>query len=151
MSADENPLDIAPREFRIDDYDALVRLWSDSGLSYKPAGRDRLDRIQEDLRHGNAIFLVAETKGKLVGSILGTHDGRKGWINRLAVAPALRRKGIARMLVTEVEKRLSQLGIEIVACLIEDWNSESMKAFQNLGYTRHPDIVYLTKRKNPEV
>jgi hypothetical protein len=55
------------------------------------------------------------------------------------------------MLVTGVEKRLSRLGIGLIACLIEDWNCESMRVFEKLGYTRHPDVVYLTKRKSQDV
>jgi len=95
--------------------------------------------------------LVAETNGKLVGSIFGTHDGRRGWINRLAVAPEFRRQGIARMLVAKVEKCLSELGIEIVASLIEAWNTKSMQAFERLGYKRHSDVFYFSKRKNSDV
>jgi pyridoxine/pyridoxamine 5'-phosphate oxidase len=53
--------------------------------------------------------------------------------------------------VSEVEKRLSERGIEIFAGQIEDWNETSMLLFERLGYTRHDDIIYFTKRKNPEV
>jgi len=139
------------REFRIEDYDALIALWNDAGLQYRPRGRDRREKIERELESGKAVFLVAETEGRLVGSVLGTHDGRRGWINRLAVAPKLRHKGIARMLVAEVEKRLLNLGIEIVACLVEDWNIGSIRTFERLGYIAHPDILYLTKRKHPDV
>ena len=87
----------------------------------------------------------------MVGAILGTHDGRKGWINRLAVAPDQRRLGIAQKLVGAVEQRLIDLGIEIFACQIEDWNETSMTVFDRLGYTRHADIIYFTKRLRPDV
>ena len=137
--------------FRIEDYDRLISLWQDAGLPYKPKGRDRRECIDRELKTSAAIFLVAEREGKLIGSIFGSHDGRKGWINRLAVAPAQRRQGLGARLVREVEERLHDLGIEIIACLIEDWNTVSMEAFQRMGYKRHDDIVYLSKRKNPEV
>jgi ribosomal protein S18 acetylase RimI-like enzyme len=142
---------IVIREFYPEDYDALLKLWDDAKLPYKPKGRDRRDKIEHELKQNNAIFFVAETNGKLVGSIFGTHDGRKGWINRLAVAPEFRKQGIARMLVAKVEKCLSELGIEIVASLIEAWNTKSMQAFERLGYKRHSDVFYFSKRKNTEV
>ena len=72
----------------------------------------------------------------------------KGQINRLAVDPNFRKQGIAQMLVTAVENRFSELGINIVACLVEDWNIKSMQAFERLGYNKHSDITYLSKRKN---
>jgi len=75
------------RELSIGDYDALVALWDESGLPYKPAGRDARGHIARELEGPSSIFLVAEVDGKLAGAVLGTHDGRKGWINRLSVAP----------------------------------------------------------------
>jgi ribosomal protein S18 acetylase RimI-like enzyme len=139
------------REFRPDDYDALVTLWDESRLPYKPYGRDKRDRLEREITKPNAIFLVAEVEGKLVGSVLATHDGRKGWINRLAVTPALRQRGIARMLLAEAEDRLCRQGIEIVACLVEDWNTDSARFFEKLGYNRFEGITYFTKRKHPQV
>jgi len=88
--------------------------------------------------------------GKLVGSVIGTHDGRKGWINRLAVHPSYRHRGLAKRLVAEVEGRLSQLGLEVIACLILRENTASLQLFQSLGYERAWNAVYLSKRKNPE-
>jgi ribosomal protein S18 acetylase RimI-like enzyme len=142
---------ITLRPLQIQDYESLVALWEKAGLPFKPRGRDRRENIARELHAPTAIFLVAESDGRLVGSILGTHDGRKGWINRLAVDPAYRRQGIGRRLVEAVEQRLEQLGIEIVACLIEDWNKDSLAAFQAMGYVKHDDIYYFSKRKSPEV
>ena len=139
------------REFCMEDYDALIKLWDGAQLLYRPKGRDSRTKIECELKQGNIIFLVAEINGKLVGSILGTHDGRKGWINRLAVDANFRRQNIARRLVAEVESRLSALGIEVVACLIEKWNTQSMQVFQRLGYEKYSDIAYFSKRRNPEV
>src|SRR5665647_1146101 len=87
------------RDFQLQDYDDVVRLWMEAGLPFRPQGRDRLERVAAELLGGTAVFLLAEAEGKSVGVVLGTHDGRKAWINRLAVAPAFRRRGIARLLV----------------------------------------------------
>ncbi len=141
--------DVKIRRFRIEDYDALIALWDEARLSYRPKGRDRRDKIEKEIRHSNAVFLVAEANDKLVGSVFGTHDGRKGWINRVAVSPACRKQGIGARLVKEAEKRLEDLGIEIIACLIEDRNTVSRAVFERLGYKRHTDITYFSKRKCP--
>jgi ribosomal protein S18 acetylase RimI-like enzyme len=150
VSTDRNASKIVLREYRPEEYDALIRLWEEAGLECKPAGRDRRDRIDQELTRRNAIFVIAESGGRMVGSLLGTHDGRKGWINRLAVTPEFRGLGVGRMLVEEVEKRLSEAGIEITACLIEQWNSESMEFFERLGYEKHRNVFYFTKRRHPD-
>ena len=54
-------------------------------------------------------------------------------------------------MVEEVERRLNERGIGIFACFIEDWNIDSMKVFEKLGYTEFKGIKYYTKRKYPEI
>lgn len=141
----------AIREMRAEDYHALVSLWEASGLPYRPDGRDRLEAISRELEGPCSVFLVAEVDGKVVAGVLGTHDGRKGWINRLVVAPKYQRKGIGKALVWEIEERLDAMGIEIIACQVEDWNRESMAFFKRIGYCHHTDVHYLSKRKHADV
>ncbi len=139
------------RDLKPGDYDELIALWEAAGLPYRPRGRDGRKRIAREIGGACSIFLAAEERGEsLVGAVLGTHDGRKGWINRLAVRPEHRGRGIGSALVAAVEERLRAMGIEIVTCLIEDWNEESMAFFERIGYVRHPDIVYFSKRRSPE-
>ena len=138
------------RELRPEDYGGLIALWEEAGLPCRPYGRDGRDRIAREIEGNCSIFLAIEEKGMLIGAVLGTHDGRKGWINRLAVLPEQRGRGIGRALINEVEGRLLEQGIEIVTCLIEDWNESSMAFFERLGYLPHRDIVYYSKRRSPD-
>ena len=138
------------RDFRIEDYDAVTALWRDAGLAFRPNGRDRREAIAREIEGDRALFLVAEEGTRVVGVVFGTHDGRKGWINRLAVALNHRRRGLAKALVGEVEARLRRLGIGIVGCLIEQENEISQAAFAELGYKRHPEIIYHAKRFTAE-
>ena len=142
---------ISIRKLTIDDHDTLCALWEGAGLPYRPNGRDTREHIASQINGGCSIYLAAEEDGRIVGAILGTHDGRKGWLNRLAVSPDHRGRGIATMLVRAVEETCIELGIEIFACQIEDWNTTSMSIFDHLGYTRHADIIYFTKRLRPNV
>jgi len=142
--------DVTIRDMTLDDYDAAARLWSDAGLPYRPLGRDRPDKMRVEMERGTAVFLVAESGGDLVGVVLGTHDGRRGWINRLAVAPAHQRRGIAGRLVREVESRVEALGIEIVAAIIESENEVSLGFFQAIGYVHNPEIEYVSKRRSAD-
>jgi ribosomal protein S18 acetylase RimI-like enzyme len=137
------------RPFHIDDYDAVVALWRLTGLPFKPLGRDRRNRIEIEIKGRQCIFLVAEFKGQIIGTILANHEGRKGWINRLAVHPDHQRRGLAGHLLSAAENRLAEAGIEIIACLIEQESASSMTFFEQAGYTRHPDIFYFTKKKSP--
>lgn len=139
------------RDFKLEDYMALVHLWQQVGLPYKPKGRDAKEKIAREILQPTAIFLIAESDDRIIGAVLGTQDGRKGWINRLAVAPGFQGQGLGRRLIEAAEQRLEEAGIEIVACLIEDWNTVSQIVFTKCGYSRHDDIHYYSKRKNADV
>ena len=80
----------------------VLSLWARAGLAVDVEGRDSSDSLQEQLETFSETYLVAEDDGRIVGVALGTHDGRKGWINRLAVDPAHRRRGVAEALVREI-------------------------------------------------
>lgn len=142
---------VSVRELRDDDYDALVALWREAGLPYRPRGRDTREALARQLKEDNAVYLVAEVDGAFVGAVLGSHDGRKGWINRLAVHPDYRRRSVGALLVAEVERHLAARGIAIFACLVEDWNEGSKAFFEKVGYKPFPGISYFTKRKSDDV
>ncbi len=141
------------REFRIEDYDRVMTLWAEGGLPLKPRGRDSRENVVRQIGLPNVRFLVAEEGkgGRVIGTVLATHDGRKGWINRLAVDAAARRKGIGARLVGAAESWLESQGMDILACLIEEDNAVSMAVFEKLGYKKHPEIIYFAKRKYPGV
>jgi N-acetylglutamate synthase len=142
--------EVTIRAMTLDDYDAVTRLWTEAGLPYRPLGRDRREKIRIEMERGTAVFLVAEAGGDLVGVVLGTHDGRRGWINRLAVAPAYQRRGIAGRLVREVEQRVEALGIEIVAALVESENEASLGFFRAIDYLHSPEVEYVSKRRSAD-
>lgn len=137
------------RPFSIEDYDKVITLWHEANLSTRPQGRDSRDRISTQIENGITIFLVADVEGEITGTVLGTHDGRKGWINRLAVCPNYRRQGIATKLVKELEEKFEEMGLEVTACLIEVDNKLSMEFFKKLGYGEWTG-KYFSKRKSLE-
>jgi N-acetylglutamate synthase len=136
------------RDMTIRDYDAVTRVWTEAGLAYRPQGRDRREKMQVEMERGGALFVVAEAGGEIVGVTLGTHDGRRGWINRLAVLPGYQRRGIARRLVHTVEERADALGIDIVAALIEEDNEASKAFFRSIDYLGSQDVQYFSKRRS---
>lgn len=131
-------------------YAAILDLWQRAGLSVRPAGRDAPEAFAQQLQGGQQRVIGLRDGQKLIAVAILTHDGRKGWINRLAVDPAYRRRGLAGRLVAEAERWFTQtLGLEIWAALIEGDNQASLSLFDALGYQRH-DVVYVSKRTRPE-
>ena len=134
-----------------EDYDAIIDVWKAAGLSFRPIGRDSKEEIIRQIKLDPEMFLGAFVDSQMIGMIMGSYDSRKGWLNRLAVIPEHQGKGIARVLVEEMEKRLKAKGFRIIATMIEDGHDASMELFKKAGYVIHDDITYLTKREDADV
>ncbi|MCK5050172.1 MAG: GNAT family N-acetyltransferase [Candidatus Cloacimonetes bacterium] len=133
------------------EFNSLIDIWVKSSLPYKPVGRDSEENIKRQLQLNNNRFFVAEIEEELVGVIIASHNGRKGWINRLAVLPKFKGKGIATSLMKKSEEFFLSNNIKIFACLIEDWNDQSMEFFLKKEYIEHKDIIYYTKKVDPKI
>ena len=131
--------------------DDIFALWKRAGLPIKPKGRDVPERIRERMKKGTDVFFGIFENDRLVAVILVTHDGRKRWLNRMAVDPALRGRGMAKQLISHAETHLKKEGIHIFTALIEEYNEVSLQLFQSCGYHLHRDIFYLAKRDYPDV
>ena len=153
MPAKDLSAELVIGDFGSGDYDSVIALWTAAGLPLKPRGRDSRENLLRQTELPYVLLLVARdgVAGRIVGTVLATHDGRKGWINRLAVDEGLRRRGLGARLVRAAEGWLEAQGMDILACLIEGDNALSMAVFEKLGYTKHTDIIYFAKRKYPGV
>lgn len=138
------------RRLQKSDYDEIIALFRICGLNPRTKGRDSRSSITGQLRSNRASYLGAFDGGRLVGTVLGTHDTRKGWINRLAVHPDYRRRGIANRLVRSCERALRANGLEMFAALIETENKSSEALFRSLRYEIMP-MTYARKKMREAV
>ncbi|MER6592679.1 GNAT family N-acetyltransferase [Micromonospora purpureochromogenes] len=124
------------REFCWRDYDDVAALWAATGRDVLPRGE-----LTAKLTRDPQLFLVAEVDGVIAGVVLGTYDGRRGWILRLAVDPAHRRQGIATVLVGELEARFTAVGCPRVNLLVMPDSTAALRFWQTLGYLPMPDVL----------
>jgi ribosomal protein S18 acetylase RimI-like enzyme len=142
---------ISIRPLRPEDYDVICDLWASAGLQARLTGRDAREAYLAQLEQFPTTYLGAEADGRLVGVVLGTHDFRRGWINRLAVRPDCQGRGVARALLEACENALRECGIEIHCALIEGGNETSRKAFERCGYVEFLPVHYYRKRDRPDI
>jgi ribosomal protein S18 acetylase RimI-like enzyme len=130
---------IAIRDCRPKDIEHVLALWREAEAI--PSITDNTDDLRRAVADNPAHVLVAAVDGQLVGSIIGTFDGWRGNIYRLAVHPGYRRRGIARRLVAEVERRLVQEGAKRITALVEKNHPWATGFWEAVGYGADSRIV----------
>ena len=122
------------------DYPAVFHLWEMAGSGIHLRRSDELGELHKKLQRDPDLFLLAEIDGALVGSVLGGFDGRRGMMYHLAVAAEYRRRGIASLLVDELEKRLRAKGCIRYYLLVAKDNLEAVRFYERRGWKQMDDL-----------
>jgi ribosomal protein S18 acetylase RimI-like enzyme len=131
------------RPFCMDDYEQVIDLWLRAGIKVGPS--DSREGISQRLQRDADLFLVAvDGQDSVIGAVLGGFDGRRGWVNHLAVEPARQRYGIGKALVTLVEERLRSRGCLKVNLLVAGDNTGVLGFYDKLGF-QSGDVVFMEK------
>jgi ribosomal protein S18 acetylase RimI-like enzyme len=112
----------------------VLELWTAAGSL--PTVTDSSAGLARLLASDPQALLVAEFAGVLVGSLIAAWDGWRGNFYRLAVSPEHRRKGLARMLLGEGERRLRERGAVRLTAIVADDEAVAMAFWQAADYER---------------
>jgi ribosomal protein S18 acetylase RimI-like enzyme len=136
------------REIRFpEDYPQVQTLWErmDKGVSL---GRsDTPEEIQKKLARDPDLFLVAEVEDRIIGTVIGGYDGRRGLLYHLAVEASFRGQGIGSRLMEEIESRLRAKGCLRCYLMVLVDNDEAIRYYENRGWEAMNQHVY-TYAKN---
>lgn len=127
------------QECGLEEAQSLLVLWrrAEATVTYT----DAIEDIQRVIGDPATVVLVAVADDQLVGSIIGTFDGWRGNLYRLAVHAGYRRRGIARKLVSNIEKRLVGRGVKRITALAEKDHPWATAFWDARGYEVDPNMV----------
>ncbi|MBA4698159.1 MAG: GNAT family N-acetyltransferase [Ruminococcus sp.] len=138
------------RIMTIDDYDGVYRLWKKiKGFGLRSVDDSR-EGVQRFLRRNPATSVVAEEDGKIVGSILCGHDGRRGCLYHVCVDSQYRRRGIGKEMVVKAMEALRQEEINKVSLIAFTKNDIGNAFWNTIGWTRRLDLNYYDFALNEE-
>ncbi len=116
------------------DYLAVRALWEHAGPGVQLSASDSPTELSKKLARDPELFLVAQWEARLVGTVIGGFDGRRGLVYHLAVEQPMRRQGIGRALMRELEKRLGALGCRKCYLLLTRDNPDALAFYQEEGW-----------------
>jgi ribosomal protein S18 acetylase RimI-like enzyme len=128
------------------DAEHLAELWEAAGLKVRAA--DVPAELSAVLARDPGLVVVAEDADGLAAAVLGTFDGRRGWVSRLATRPGRREHGYASALLAELERRLAARGCRKVNLLIEQDNNKVTGFYRQHGYTED-QLIFMEKWLTP--
>jgi len=131
------------RPFREEDTDEVVALWTACQL-VRPWNDPRAD-IARKLTEQPQLFLVGDVDGRIVATAMAGYDGHRGWVHYLAVDPTMRRSGLGRQLMGEVERLLRGRGCPKLNLQVRSDNLQVLAFYRGLGYGED-QVVSLGKR-----
>ena len=132
------------RSYRPTDYAGFLRLWEACGFDLSL--NDAEEVLAARCADPHSFFLVGEADGEIVASIMGHMERRWGWVQRLAVHPNYRRKGLGRQLTQEGERRLGALGAYRAVLLTRRDSTPAVELYRSLGYETWEPVIVMSRR-----
>jgi len=130
------------RVMTIEDYDGVYALWKKIkgfGIRSIDDSREGVDRF---LKRNPTTSVVAEKDGRIVGSILCGHDGRRGCLYHVCVDEQYRRHGIGKEMVVFAMKALKEEKINKVSLIAFTENDIGNAFWNTIGWTERLDVNY---------
>ena len=126
----------------------VIDLWKKCNLikSWNDPNKD----IDRKLKVNDNLFLIVEFNKVIIGSAMIGYDGHRGSLYYLAVDPKHQGKGVGKMLMKEIEKRLIEIGCPKINVFIRNSNIEVKEFYQSIDYEEQNCLVY-GKRLIPDL
>ncbi len=137
-------MDIEIRIMSSSDYSGAIDLWKAlPGLGLSSA--DDFSAIDLFLRKNPDTCFVAVNEGKIIGTVLGGNDGRRGYIYHLAVHQNFQKIGLGKALLEKCLLSLRSEGIKKCHIFVISSNTEGLDFWTKMGWLLRNDILIMSK------
>lgn len=138
------------RVMTADDYDDVHALWMKiHGFGIRSIDDSRAG-IARFLKRNPKTSVVAIEDGKIVGSILCGHDGRRGCFYHVCVDEEYRMRGIGKGMVVKAMEALKEEEINKVSLIAFTRNDVGNAFWKQIGWTKREDLNYYEFTLNEE-
>lgn len=127
------------REMTIDDYEEVYLMWQTTSKRALSKA-DEKPQIERYLKHNAGMSQVAVIDGKIVGTVLAGHDGRRGFIHHMAVMSEYRRKRIGHSLAERAIQKIQSEGIDKTHIFCYQNNETGQSFWRDFGFVKRDDV-----------
>ena len=138
------------RVMTADAYEGVYALWMKiKGFGIRSIDDSR-EGVERFLKRNPATSVVAVEDGKIVGSILCGHDGRRGCFYHVCVDEEYRMRGIGKGMVVKAMEALKDEKINKVSLIAFTKNDIGNAFWKQIGWTKREDLNYYEFTLNEE-
>jgi len=127
----------------IEHYEEVYQLWKAvEGIGLSKA--DSKDNVIKLLTRNEGLSFIVIIDNKIIGAILGSHDGRRGYMHHLAVDLNYRYNGIGKSLVNKCLEKFKEIGLEKSHIFVFKDNEPAIKFWNRMSYKLRNDISIMS-------
>jgi putative acetyltransferase len=130
------------------DLDDVLALWSTTdGVGLNEC--DTPEQLRAFLDRNPGLSLLARDGTRLAGAVLCGHDGRRGYLDHMAVLPEYRGRGLGRQMVESCLASLAALGILKCNIFLYADNESGQQFWNRCGWAARHDLKVLQRKTVP--
>lgn len=133
------------REYKAEDFDALIQLWEPLNLGNAKRGDDNAV-IQQTLKNGGKLIVMETDKGQIVASAWLTNDGRRIYLHHFGIHKKWQGKGYAKKLMEECLQFAKQKKMQIKLEVHKD-NKAAIELYKSGGFKYLGDYLVFIIRE----
>ncbi|MDO7906930.1 GNAT family N-acetyltransferase [Paenibacillus sp. JX-17] len=132
------------RLMQMTDHEQMMALWEKSdGVVVSEA--DTPTELAQFLQRNPGLSYVAEQDGQIIGTVLGGHDGRRGFLYHLAVEQAHRGRRLGQRLAEACLHSLAEQGITKCHIFVVADNEDGQRFWTRCGWEKR-DTFFVYSR-----
>lgn len=124
------------------DVTAVLSLWREAAA---PTSTDDADALGALLGCDPGALIMADDRGRIVGSVIAGWDGWRGTVYRLAVSPSHRRRGLGARLLRAAEDRLRSLGARRLHAIVVGSDARAVAFWEATDWEHQDGQLRYTK------
>ena len=129
-------------KFKIEYYDEVVELWRKTGIEM--VSSDTIDEVTRVLNRNPDLFLIGKAQEKVIAVVIGTFDGRRGYVHHLAVDPDYQKMGFGKTIMDGLIEQFRKMNIHKVHLFIEKSNRAVVEFYNHLGWDVREDLIMMS-------
>jgi len=128
------------------DIPTVRQIWTTVGFDLTRS--DEVSEVTRMLAHNPGFCLILELplpdEKRIIGTVLGGFDGRRGWIHHLAILPEYGGKGYGKQLMTHLTRAFTNHGVVKFKLEIAGDNPQLIQFYQDLGWDLRSDLTTMS-------